>query len=139
MGNAMVEFFSAPARAASEHAQLHGGGVRLEHDCGLPEVRRCLPLAHGVNHLGPPFALRLSLSSHRPPHALGQDDVLDLDDRDLDAQGAVTLSITCWSIWFTGRVWSAGRPAWSGPARCAELSGQSAACRTGSRRSTAPT
>jgi hypothetical protein len=59
--------------------------VALEHRRGLPERLGGLQLALRVDHLRAPLALGLGLPAHRPAHRLGQLDVLDLDQRHLDA------------------------------------------------------
>ncbi len=60
------------------------GGHHL--GCVLQPLRG-LELALGGDHLRAPFALGLGLARHCPLHARRDLDVLDLDDRDLDAPG----------------------------------------------------
>ncbi len=59
--------------------------MRLDHDRGVLQPLGRLVLALGVDHLRAPLALGLGLARHRALHALRDLDVLDLDDRDLDA------------------------------------------------------
>ncbi len=66
-------------------SQLHGRRVAFEHRRGLPEGLGGFQLALGVDDLGAPLALRLGLAAHGTAHGFGQLDVLDLDQRDLDA------------------------------------------------------
>ena len=66
-------------------AQLQRGRLAAEDRRGVGELLRRLELALGVDDLRAPLALGLGLAGHRPLHRLGDLDVLDLDDRDLDA------------------------------------------------------
>jgi hypothetical protein len=61
--------------------------VRLDHHRRVLQPLGGLELALGVDHLRAPLALGLGLPGHRALHALRDLDVLDLDDRDLDAPG----------------------------------------------------
>ena len=68
-------------------AELERDRVR-RHDVGrVLEALGGLELALGGDHLCAPLALGLRLPRHRPLHAGRDLDVLDLDDRDLDAPG----------------------------------------------------
>jgi hypothetical protein len=64
--------------------QVHGGGVALDPFRGVRQGLGSLELALGVDDLGAPVTLRLSLTRHGATHGLGQLDVLDLDEGDLD-------------------------------------------------------
>ena len=66
-------------------AQLERRRVARQHLGRLGELLGRLELALGADDLGAPLALGLGLTGHGPLHALRQLDVLDLDDRDLDA------------------------------------------------------
>ena len=68
-------------------AQLQRDRVRLDHERRVLQPLGGLELALGVDHLRAPLALGLRLARHRALHALRDLDVLDLDDRDLDAPG----------------------------------------------------
>src|SRR5664279_5253964 len=66
-------------------AQLQRQGVRHHRVGGLTECCRGEGLAFGVDGLGALLALRLGLACHRALHAVGQLDVLELDEGDHDA------------------------------------------------------
>ena len=66
-------------------AELQRDRVRLDHHRRVLEPLGGLELALGGDHLRAPLALGLGLPRHRALHVAGDLDVLDLDDRDLDA------------------------------------------------------
>ena len=68
-------------------AQLQGDRARGDAIGGLAQLLGGLVLALRADDLRAPLALGLCLTRHRALHRRGQLDVLDLDDRDLDAPG----------------------------------------------------
>ena len=69
-------------------AQLERDRVLLDHERGVLQPLGGLELALGGDDLRAPLALGLGLARHRALHAGRDLDVLDLDDRDLDAPRA---------------------------------------------------
>ena len=87
-GKIRVEFRSADTSAMVDSTRsCIAAGMRLQHHRGLAESGGRLLLAESVDDLGPPLAFGLGLGGHGPAHRLGQLDVLDLDQGDLDAPG----------------------------------------------------
>jgi hypothetical protein len=87
-GKMRAEFRSLMISAMVEqNAQVHGGGVALQPFRGVRRRLSGLVLTLGGDDLGAPVALGLGLAEHRASHGLGQLDVLDLDEGDLDAPG----------------------------------------------------
>jgi hypothetical protein len=82
-----VELIDADIAEGLEIAKLQRRWVAADDVRCLRKFLRGLELALGVDDPGAALSLCLGLAGHRPLHLLGNLDVLDLDDRNLDAPG----------------------------------------------------